>query len=380
MFIPGYHGLKKTDEDSVSVSYRAESKADKRTVHLRVLRDRNPHPVDMARLRDEFTRLRSLPARHTTALLDLIEVRGQWILVTEDFPGVPLGEILASRKQNTQEALRLALQIALALEDIHEHGMMHGNLSPRNALFDRETSMLKLTDFGISIFERHEDDFPEYMSPEQTGRMNRAVDYRADFYRAGALFYHLFAGHPPFESKDFVELIHSHIARLPENLARATGDVPETISKIVMKLLSKNAEDRYQSASSLANDLGRCLRELEQTGKVPLFEPGERDTSGTLRLPQKLYGREEAVVELLDAFEESRTTGTGMVFVSGPSGSGKSSLVHELQKSVLRDKGTFIKGKYERHERNVPLTALAEAFGELLRGLLAESEENLEFW
>ena len=249
-----------------------------------------------------------------------------------------------------------------------------------------------------------------YLSPEQTGRMNRALDYRTDFYSLGATFYELLTGLPPFTVTDAMELIHCHLAKQPEPPHRIQPEIPIVVSHIVLKLLAKNAEDRYQSAYGIKADLQRCLDDLREHGTIAPFPLGQQDASGKFQIPQKLYGREAEVETLLAGFERVAGSGSGewgmgsgensnptpysllptpsrtipshseLMLVAGYSGIGKSALVNEIHKPITRKKGYFIAGKYDQFQRNIPYSALIQAFQELIRQLLTENPAQIDRW
>jgi histidine kinase len=219
-----------------------------------------------------------------------------------------------------------------------------------------------------------------YISPEQTGRMNRQVDHRSDYYSLGVVFYELLTGHLPFESDSAMELIYCHIARQPVAPNKINTILPEVVSDIVLKLLSKNGEDRYQSLEGLSADLQRCLDALKDGGAIERFRLGEEDISERLQIPQKLYGREGEVKQLIDAFNRIADGGVELLLVTGYSGIGKSSLVHEIHKPVVAKRGYFISGKFDQFKRNVPYSAINQAFRELMRQILTESESRIARW
>ena len=219
-----------------------------------------------------------------------------------------------------------------------------------------------------------------YVAPEQTGRISRAVDHRADLYALGATLYHMLAGRPPFDTQDPLELVHSHIARTPRAPAAVAHSVPEQLSLIVMRLLAKAAEDRYQSAHGLRHDLDRCWREWRDTASTSTFDLGTHDFSDRLLIPQRLYGRDAELRQLTSAFEETLEGRPGLVLVGGYSGVGKTSFINELCRPIVRERGYFISGKFDQVARNVPYSALVQAFRSLVWQVLAENEERLANW
>ncbi|NOR39842.1 MAG: AAA family ATPase, partial [Gammaproteobacteria bacterium] len=277
----------------------------------------------------------------------------------------------------------LSFGVALcdALSELHKKDQIHTDIRPQNIHWDSENSKVELAHAleggnpSLLIDIR----LP-YMSPEQTGRMNRRVDYHTDLYSLGVVFYELLTGEPPFLSEDFLEMIHNHIAKKPAPAHERNAEIPEQVSAIVMRLLEKNAEDRYQSALGLRNDLERCAKQLVSNGRVDRFELGESDLIGIFRIPEKLYGRDNEVKALLKTFERVSMGPAELLMVAGYSGVGKTALVHEVQKPIIGKHGFFIEGKFDQYHRNIPYFAWGQAFGAWVRQLLMESEFQLENW
>ena len=274
---------------------------------------------------------------------------------------------------------------------LHERGLVHKDIKPVNLLVNHNTGSVKLTGFGIASRlprERQAPAPPEfiagtlaYMAPEQTGRMNRSVDSRSDLYALGISFYQMLTGALPFTASDPMEWVHCHLARQPVPPSKRLTDVPVALSDIIMKLLAKAAEDRYQTVAGLESDLRRCLGDWEHQGHIDDFPPGQRDIPDRLLIPEKLYGRESEVNTLLAAFERIVQSGAPeLVLVSGYSGVGKSSVVNELHKALVPPRGLFASGKFDQYKRDVPYATLAQAFQGLIRSLLGKSEAELASW
>ncbi|SFU73674.1 AAA family ATPase [Pseudoduganella namucuonensis] len=279
------------------------------------------------------------------------------------------------------DCLRIASQLAQALADLHAAQLIHGDIRPANLVIARKHGVLQLMDLGpASAAGTAAPGDWAYVSPEQTGRMNRPVDHRSDFYSLGVTLYRMLTGQLPFQGGDPLEWTHCHIARTAPP-PRAVADIPEAVSAIVMKLLAKLPEDRYQSARGLQADLQRCLAQWQAEGRVDPFPPGADDVSERFQIPHKLYGRERERAALLDAFVRMAASGEAtLVTVSGYSGIGKSSLVHELHQPIVRERGYFISGKFDQFMRDVPYATLAQAFRDLVQQLLAESDERIDDW
>jgi len=287
--------------------------------------------------------------------------------------------------------LTLAIGIAAALSDIHQQHIIHKNITPACIMVDKRSNSVSIGDFSSASLLPYE--YPSvnnlsilkgalpYISPEQTGRMNRVIDYRTDLYSLGVIFYEMLTGMHPFQASDAPGWVHCHIARLPKAPALLIPSVPLPVSDLVMRLLAKTAEDRYQTASGLKSDLEKCLAGWKAGCGIEPFILGDKDVSDRLLIPQKLYGRERDVKTLQDAFERVATQGASeMALVAGYSGIGKTSLVRELYKLVVRDQGIFISGKFDQYKRNIPYLTIAEAFRELIQQILTESGVQAASW
>jgi PAS domain S-box-containing protein len=315
---------------------------------------------------------------------------GRAVLTLEDPGGEPLDQFLGPPME-LGRFLRLAITIASALGKLHRCGLVHKDLKPGNVLVNRESGGVKLTGFGIAsrlVRERQAPEPPEtiagtlaYMAPEQTGRMNRSIDSRADLYVLGVTLYQMLTGSLPFTAADPMEWVHCHIARKPAPPRQRREDVPAAISAIIMKLLAKTAEDRYQTAGGVERDLRRCLVEWEARGTIDDFAPGQQDTPDRLLIPEKLYGREREVETLLAAFDRIVNGGAPeLVLVAGYSGIGKSSVVNELHKVLVPPRGLFASGKFDQYKRDIPYATLAQAFQSLVHLLLVKSDAELASW
>jgi PAS domain S-box-containing protein len=349
-----------------------------------------PAPATLDRLTHEYGLKDDLGAAWAARPLELIREGGRTTLVVEDPGGEPL-ELLLGAPMEVERFLQLAISIAVAMSKLHQRGLLHKDIKPANILVNHATGAVKLTGFGIASRlprERQPADPPEliagtlaYMAPEQTGRMNRSVDSRSDLYALGISFYQMLTGALPFTASDPMEWVHCHIARQPVAPNKRLTDVPVAISNIIMKLLAKAAEERYQTAAGLERDLRRCFADWERQGRVDDFPLGQDDIPDRLLIPEKLYGREREVKTLLAAFERIVQGGAPeLVLVSGYSGIGKSSVVKELHKALVPPRGLFASGKFDQYKRDVPYATLAQAFQGLIRWLLGQSEVELARW
>ncbi|WP_437977927.1 AAA family ATPase [Sorangium sp. So ce295] len=391
--ISGYQATDTIYESGSSRVYRGQRIGDGRAVILKLLRSDYPSQTELTRYRHEYAVLRTLEAPGVVRALDLCRHENGLLLVLEDFGGRSLAHHLHHLQRRPFDAadfIRLAIQITSALHEVHRSGIIHKDINPSNIVVNRETGVAKIIDFGISTrLSREELSIKSpavlegtlaYISPEQTGRMNRSLDHRTDFYSLGATFYELLTGAPPFSATDAMELVHCHVARDPAPPRARCPGVPEALSDLVMKLMAKAAEGRYQSAAGLLHDLEACERRLAATGEIASFPLGRADASGALRIPQQLYGREREVQALLEAFERAARGGAELMLIAGYSGIGKSALAHELYKPITEARGYFVAGKYDQLQRSTPYTAITSAFRDLVRQIVAEPEAQFALW
>ncbi|MFM0277763.1 AAA family ATPase [Paraburkholderia sediminicola] len=344
----------------------------------------------LKRLEHEYALREDLDASWSARPRALSYYKDRVALVLEDPGGAPLDGLLLGHALEVTEFLRIAIALVGALRQVHERGLVHKDIKPGNVLVNLENGKAWLTGFGIAGHlprERQNPAPPEmiagtlaYMAPEQTGRMNRSVDSRSDLYALGVTFYEMLTGTLPFSAADPMEWIHCHIARQPTPLDEYAA-IPATLSAIVMRLLAKTAEDRYQTAAGIEADLHLCQAHWDSYGRIGPFAVGGHDASDRLVIPERLYGREREIDDLLTAFD--RVVAHGMpelVLVSGYSGIGKSSVVNELHKVLVPPRGLFASGKFDQYKRDIPYATLAQAFQSLLRPLLSHSEVDLSPW
>jgi PAS domain S-box-containing protein len=342
------------------------------------------------RLEHEFALKAELDADWAARSIALTHYNGRMTLVLEDPGGAPLDRLLG-RPLDVSHFLRIATPLAGALRQMHERGLIHKDIKPANILVDAAGGRVWLTGFGIAsrLPREHQAPAPPeviagtlaYMAPEQTGRMNRSVDSRSDLYALGITFYEMLTGQLPFTAADPIEWVHCQIARQPMPPDERIGAVPGPLSAIVMKLLAKTAEERYQTAAGVESDLRRCLAEWKATGRIGPFPLGARDASDRLLIPEKLYGRKCEIETLLASFDRVVAQGTPeLVLVSGYSGIGKTSVVNELHRALVPQRGLFASGKFDQYKRDIPYATLAQAFQTLVRSLLTQSNEELGRW
>src|SRR6266511_415559 len=350
----------------------------------------HPAPASLDRLAHEYGLREELESDWAVRPLDLICERDGTVLVLEDPGGQPLDRVLGVPME-TGKLLRLAIGIAAALGKAHQRGFVHKDVKPANILVNPDNGEVRLTGFGLAsrlARERQRPEPPEsiagtlaYMAPEQTGRMNRSIDSRSDLYALGVTLYEMLTGSLPFTATDPMEWVHCHIARQPVPPGERLKGIPGPVSAIVMKLLAKTSEERYQTAAGLERDLRRCLAQWEADRRIDAFPLGQQDRPDRLLIPEKLYGRDREIEKLLASFDRVIKGGTPeLVLVAGYSGIGKSSVVNELHKVLVPPRGLFASGKFDQYKRDIPYTTLAQAFQSLVRYLLGKSDAELSGW
>lgn len=388
--LPDYTLIETLYESSTMIHHRGRRDVDQLPVTIKLLKGQYPKRKDLIRLRHEHAIINYLKIPGIIKSFAVKRYENTMMLVMEDVVGRPLSDVIASQRLSIRAVLQIGVAISDTLEQIHQRHVIHKDIKPHNVLVDLETGRVTLIDFGIATRLPREvqragnpttlEGTLAYMAPEQTGRMNRVVDVRADLYALGVTIYEMLVGALPFQQTDPLALLHSHIARSPTPPHQIVPEVPITLSDIVMKLLAKTAEDRYQRSSGLKADLEKCLAQWDATGSIAPFPIARHDQTGELRLPQKLYGREPELATLMAAFERVGGGATELLLVSGYSGVGKSALVHEVHKGIARQQGYFISGKFDQLSRSIPYAPVARAFGELIRLVMTERPELVATW
>jgi PAS domain S-box-containing protein len=382
-----YQTLRADEEFSVC---RARRDGEQSTVLVVAPVSEYPALGSLARLEREYSLRNELDPDWALRPLALTRREGGMMLVLDDPGGEPLDQCLG-KPMELGRFLRLAINLAAGLGKLHRRWLIHKDIKPANILVDFATYKVWFTGFGIASRlprERQAAEPPEviagtlaYMAPEQTGRMNRSIDSRSDLYSLGITFYQMLTGVLPFNASDPIEWVHCHVARQPPKPSEQTERIPDPISAIVLKLLAKTAEERYQTAAGLEADLRKCLMEWESLEQIKSFPLGQHDIADRLLIPEKLYGRNSACETLLAAFDRVVATHKSeLVLLSGYAGIGKSSVVQELHKVIVRPRGIFISGKFDQHKRDIPYATLAQAFQELARQILSKSEQEIIHW
>ncbi|BAY65681.1 two-component hybrid sensor and regulator [Calothrix brevissima NIES-22] len=390
--IPGYQVKEIIYDGSKTLVYRAIREQDSFRVVIKLLKNSYPSFSELVQFRNQYTIAKNLDFPGIIQTYSLETYQNGYILVMEDFGGISLKDYFTHHNLHikpVQEFLPIAISLCDTLDFLYHQKIIHKDIKPANILINPNTKQVKLIDFSIaSLLPRETESLKHpqvlegtifYLSPEQTGRMNRVIDYRTDFYSLGVTFYELLTGQLPFQSADLMELVHSHIAKMPVVLGNRE-EMPPVLSDIVMKLMAKNAEDRYQSALGLKHDLEKCLAQITETGEIHDFEIGKRDICDRFLIPEKLYGREKEVEQLLAAFARVSQGDSELMLVAGFSGIGKTVVVNEVHKPIVKQRGYFIKGKFDQFNRNIPFSAFVQAFRDLMSQLLAESDAQIQQW
>jgi PAS domain S-box-containing protein len=384
------HILEEVRKDGEFVLYRGQSQDDGSRVLVLspVLQDLTPETLK--RLEHEYSLRELLDPTWAARPMAMARYRGRTLLVSVDPGGVPLDQLLG-KPLEIALSLRLSISLSAAIGQLHQRGLIHKDIKPANVLANSDTGQCWLMGFGIASRLPSERQIPEppefvagtlaYMAPEQTGRMNRSIDSRSDLYSLGVTLYEMVTGSLPFTASDPMEWVHCHIARQPVSPKKREKNIPASVSAIIMKLLAKTAEERYQTAAGVENDLRHCLAQWETQRRIDKFPLGERDTPDRLLIPEKLYGRADEIDALLASFERIVASGRPeLVLVSGYSGIGKSSVVQELHKVLVPFRGFFTSGKFDQSKREIPYATLAQAFQSLIRPLLGKNEAELRNW
>ncbi|HLP91511.1 MAG TPA: AAA family ATPase [Nostocaceae cyanobacterium] len=388
--IPGYEISEIIYTGNKTTVYRGQQEKNQLPVVIKILNTHNPTLQDLVSLKNQFAIIQRLEHDKIIKSYSLESYGNSYALILEDFQGITLSDYTNSQPLSLQAFFPIAIEITEALDYLYQQKIIHKDIKPKNILIHPETKQLKLIDFSISSLlpkETAEIKNPNvlegtlaYMSPEQTGRMNRGIDYRTDFYSLGVTFYKLLTGQLPFNSNNPLELVYFHLAQEPINPREINPQIPEIVADIILKLMSKTAEDRYQTAIGIKNDLEKCQQQLLNKGEITAFKLAEKDQSDRFVISAKLYGRETEVQTLLNAFERVSKGKKELMLVAGFSGIGKTVVVNEVHKPIVRQKGYFISGKYDQFQRNIPFSAFVQAFRSLIKQLLTETTNQLQDW
>ncbi|MBV1878270.1 MAG: AAA family ATPase [Pseudomonadales bacterium] len=388
--IQGYELTKQIQGSGYSQIYHAIRHSDQRPVVLKCLNSEFPRPAQLAQFRQESEIIQTLNCEGVIKCLELIPIGSSLAMVLEDFGGLALDKVIQQGPLTLKEFLPVAISISQTLTEIHDKHVIHKDINPTNILWNRSDGRIKVIDFGISTKLSREvttiqnaqmlEGTIAYLSPEQTGRLNQPIDYRADFYSLGVTFFELLTGIKPFVTDDEMEMVHCHIAHEAKLVDEINAAVPHVLAMIVNKLMAKKAEERYQSATGLVQDLEKCQTALAASGEIEEFVIGAADFSDQLVIPKILFGREKEIKQLQGAFDRASEGRVEMLAVAGFSGVGKSSLINEIQQSIVARHGHFIGGKFDQLNRNLPYSAIVQALQDFARQILTAPAVELAAW
>ncbi|BAY93172.1 MULTISPECIES: trifunctional serine/threonine-protein kinase/ATP-binding protein/sensor histidine kinase [unclassified Tolypothrix] len=379
-----------------TVVYRGIREKDDQRVILKLMRNEYPTFAEVSQFRSQYTITQNLEIPGIVKPLSLENYRNGYVLIMEDYEAISLKDwqIREQEQGNNfvplKEFFQIALSVCSTLEQLHSHRIIHKDIKPANILVHPTTREIKIIDFSLATLLPKEiqsiknpnvlEGTLAYISPEQTGRMNRGIDYRTDFYSLGVTFFELLTGQLPFNTNDPMELVYSHIAKEPPKASLINSKIPQILADIISKLMAKNAEDRYQSVYGIRHDLEICQKQWQEKGNITSFALGVRDISNQFAIPEKLYGRQKEIETLLTTFERVSNGKTEMILVSGFSGIGKTAVVNEIHKPIVRQRSYFIKGKFDQMQRDIPLSALVQALRSLIGQILSETDIQIQDW
>jgi PAS domain S-box-containing protein len=390
LICPGYSLQDKIVENKKAMLIRAHDEKGCQPVTIKVLSNSYPSGLELEQFSREFDILCKFNNAGIIKAHKLVPHRHTLFMVLDDFKGICLENIIYQNSLTIKELLGLSIQIADILDQIHQSQIIHKNINPGCFLFKQKTARLIMYDFSIAVEQtqvyqkENSSNMMEgtlhYISPEQTGRLNRGVDFRTDYYSFGVMLYALFTKHLPFQGDDPALLVYSHIAHTPKYPSEVNPDVPELLSDIIIKLMAKSPENRYQTAYGIRYDLEQCYKQFSDCGVIQSFALGSEDISDRFQMPEKLYGREIELQTMLHVFERVAQGKMEMLLVAGYSGSGKTALVEELMRPIIEKKGIFIEGKFDQYSRDIPYAGLSQAFDEFISQVLAETKAVFDDW
>ena len=385
--LPGYRIIEKIYSGGKTIVYRG--KKENLFVIIKVLEDEYPSLSELNSFKEEIQVLGNLKGNGIVKFLGLEKYRNSFAIIFDDIGATALSILLKEKgKYPLADIISIILKVVNTVNEIHSQSIIHRDIKPHNIVFNEKTGNLNIIDFGSASRLPKQNSFIPlsssiegtlaYISPEQTGRMNRSVDYRTDFYSLGVTFYQLLTGELPFLYSDPMELVHAHIAKSPLTPYQRCK-IPKIISDIVMKLLEKNPDDRYQSAAGIYHDLEFCLNNIENIESVE-FQIGNSDISSKFKIPDKLYGRTKEILKIVKSVKRASEGNVELVIISGRSGTGKSALLEEVEKSLVEQKGFFCSGKFEQFSQSNPYKVIAKSFSGPIKQILTQNEDSIYRW
>ncbi|MGK5095334.1 AAA family ATPase [Deltaproteobacteria bacterium TL4] len=388
--IQGFQITEQLHESDHSLVFRGIRESDRLPVILRVLKRDYPTPEEISRFKKAYELARNLELDGVIKVYSLEPYKNTFAMILEDFGGKSLSKIFQSEAIDSRRFLELVINITTILGQIHQEQIIYKDINPSNIVWNASSNQIKFTDFAISTKMSREmpslhkinvlEGSVMYISPEQTGRVHRKIDYRSDLYSLGATFYYLLTLKPPFEVTDPLELVHCHLAKFPQPPAELNPEIPKILSDIVLKLMAKDPDNRYQSTFGLKADLRRCLEQLKNGHPLESFVLGSQDVSDTFQIPPKVFGRAEEMNQLAQVFSRVEQGDKACCLITGKPGIGKTTLVQSFKKSIIDKPGFFISGSFSPLHQNVPYAPLAQAFQKLIRKILVGSEDQVSEW
>lgn len=388
--IRGYTADEKIYESSQSLVFRGRENKSNDSVIIKILKKDFPSTQDIAKFKREYEILKKLNESTIIKVKNFVRHLNTYALIMEDINGTSLGNVIKNDSLSIEQKFDISIQIAEAIKQVHDNNLIHKDINPANIIINLKNNQLKIIDFGIST-EIHNEEPKEihldkiegtlnYISPEQTGKVNRILDYRCDMYSFGITLYELFSRRLPFQGEDYIEIIHCHLAKIPVPLIELDNSIPKNLSRIVEKLISKNAENRYHSFIGIISDLKKCLDYYQNRKDKYSFKLGIDDVQNKLYITQKLYGREKELFLLKEAFDNSARGNFNFILLEGSSGIGKTKLINEFYESLLQHQVFFLTGKFEKNQVNNPFSAFLSSFKLFINQILSENRKTIDYW
>lgn len=389
--LEGYHVKELMFKSKNSLVFSGVRNKDNLDIVIKIPNNNIPSQEDLSRMRFEYIITSKFTGQGVVKACGIEKYKHHYALILEKVEGKKLQEVIGQYEFSVPDKIQIAIDIAQSLLVIHQQKVIHKDINSSNILLNPQTKEVTIIDFGLSTELLSENAIVqnpeklrgtlEYISPEQTGRVTHYVDYRTDFYSLGVTLYELFTNKLPFQSSDMLELIHAHIAKMPEPPHEVSEILPESLSLVIMKLLKKNPEDRYQTIDGLIYDLKNIRQAmLEEAPDMNHFVLGEKDFSRKFQIPNQIYGRAKEINTIVEAYEDTSQGNTVLCEVKGYSGIGKSSLIKEIHKPLLKNQGYFVLGKFDQFQRDIPYYGFKQAFEELIKQILTKPEEEISFW